>query len=78
VIYGIMEKAFPITHSILSISEFKSLVNDFFTKHDAQNPQVWKLPGEFFNFFESLETPVKTSYPFLNDLMRMEWNEIHN
>lgn len=76
VVYGILEKAYPITTSIISTPEFKSIVNAYFTEHDSKTPQVWKLPGEFYRFFTTWNNELKSTYPFLQDLMFMEWVEI--
>ena len=76
VMFGLQEKSYPILCSILSVPEFKELINAFNTKHDAQSVQVWKVPGEFYLFVKDFDSPLKLKYPFLVDLMYMEWMEI--
>ena len=76
VMYGIIENAFPITKSLLSEPDFKTLVSGYMTRHDAQMPQVWRVPGEFCDFY--LENPplLLDDYPYLLDLLKLEWLEI--
>ena len=76
VMYGIIENAFPITKSILSEEDFKMLVSGYMSRHDAQIPQVWKVPGEFCDY--NLENPPELidDFPYLLDLLRFEWLEI--
>lgn len=76
VMYGLLEKAFPITTSILSEGEFKSLVTLYMTEHDAQEVEVWRVPGEFSDFLKVHPMELKLKYPFLSDLIEMEWTEI--
>jgi len=77
VMYGILEKAYPIVKSILSEPEFKFLVSTYMTEHDAQEPQIWKVPGEFYSFVKDYEFQLKKTYPYLLDLLLMEWMEIY-
>jgi hypothetical protein len=76
VMYGILENAYPITKSLLSEPDFKTLVNGYMTRHDAQDPQVWKVPGEFCDFYRENPPKLIDDYPYLLDLLRLEWLEI--
>ncbi len=76
VMYGIVENAFPIMNSLLSDADFKKLVEVYMTNHNAQVPQVWRVPGEFYNYFRENPPLLLEDYPFLLDLMEMEWVEI--
>ncbi len=71
-----MVQAFPITFEILNNDQWNSLVDDFFAKHDAQTPHVWKLPQEFYLFVSNNLYSEKFKLPFLNDLLLFEWLEI--
>ena len=80
VMYGLLEKAFPVTKSIISESQFKSLVSKYMTEHDAKVSQVCLVPGEFYSFLEQSPPDVMTEFPYIMDLLKMEWTEIlvHN
>lgn len=70
------EGAFPITRSFLSDEEWHRLINDFFANHNCQTPSVWKLPFEFYEHVLNTALEIKTTYPFLTDLLYFEWLEI--
>lgn len=71
-----MVQAYPITFEILSKEQWDILIDDFFSKHDAKTPSVWKLPFEFYQFVENNNYSDEFEMPFLNDLMHFEWVEI--
>ena len=71
-----LTKAFPITAEWLPEEEWYLLVNDFFDKHDAQTPMIWKLPKEFAHFVIENEYAVQLKKPALPDLLWFEWLEI--
>ena len=74
--YGLMEKAFPITLSRLGIPAFKVLISDFMLNHESASNQVWRLPGEFAIHCIDRDLEIKNDFPYLDDLLRMEWTEI--
>lgn len=76
VMYGTLEKAFPICKSLLSEAEFKSMIDAYLTGHNAKEEQVWKVPGEFFSFIQNWDGEVYQNHPYLEDLLKMEWMEI--
>lgn len=76
VMYGLLEKSFPICKSILTEPEFKDLVHAYLEKHDAKEPQVWKVPGEFYLFINQSENSIIEKYSYLPDLLALEWSEI--
>jgi hypothetical protein len=71
-----LQQAFPIAFKVLETTQWDTLVNDFFAKHDAQTPHIWKLPFEFFQFVKHNNYIVNFDLPFLNDLLYFEWTEI--
>ncbi len=76
VMYGILEQSYPISKSLLSEPEFKSLVDSYIILHDAQEPQVWKVPGEFYQYCVENPPLLLEEYPFLLELHELEWMEI--
>ncbi len=71
-----MATAFPITKEWLNSDEWDILISDFLAKHQAQTPQVWKLPSEFYSFVKQQNYSVKFNKEALNDLLFFEWIEI--
>ena len=68
--------AYPLLNNLLSETEWASLVNDFFATHSCQSTQVWKMPGEFYNYIKSTDLSLKSDYPHLTDLIYFEWIEV--
>ncbi len=68
--------AFPLLYNLLTSEQWNNLVNDFFATHSCQSTQVWKMPGEFYDFVKSNDLQLKTIYPHLVDLAYFEWIEV--
>lgn len=71
-----MESAYPIAFKYLETEVWNELVYDFFSIHECQSYQVWKLPKEFMEFVIENNYSEKCKIPFLNDLLRFEWAEM--
>ncbi len=69
-------QAFPIASKVIGKKKFGELVKDFFSRHNAQTPQIWKLPEEFYEFAVTNNWSEKYDFPWLNDLLLFEWMEI--
>lgn len=76
VINNTLEQAYPITFDLLEKKEWDNLIDDFFTNHNPQTPQVWKLPKEFYHFLRDNNYADKLNKSYLNDLLHFEWIEI--
>lgn len=71
-----LQSAFPITYDLLEEDEWKDLVEKFFSSHDCQSNEIWKMPYEFYQFIVSSKSKLITKYPHLHDLLLLEWTEI--
>lgn len=76
VINDTLVQAYPITYEILSEEEWYSFVNDYFINYNAQSPQIWKMPFEFYLFAKENNYNEKLDKAFLTDLLYFEWMEI--
>ena len=76
IIDDILESAFPIFHEFASEELWTEMVNDFFSRHNCQTPQVWKVPGEFYEYAVEQNWKEKYKLPFLEDLLLFEWIEM--
>ncbi len=76
VVYNTMEQAYPITHQVFGTKKFREMIHDFFSVHDCQTPQIWKLPGEFYEYALEQNLAVRHESPWLHDLLLFEWVEI--
>jgi hypothetical protein len=71
-----LRTAFPLTHNLLSEEEWDDTVNRFFSDHSCLSPSIWKMPYEFYQYFEQNDSGLKSVYPFLTELLLFEWMEI--
>lgn len=71
-----IESAYPIAYKYLDTDIWNELVYDFFSIHECQSYQVWKLPQEFMHFVLENNYSEKHNLPFLNDLLSFEWAEM--
>ncbi|MFM7022410.1 MAG: DUF2063 domain-containing protein [Flavobacteriales bacterium] len=71
-----LQSAFPLTFDLLGSEKWDPLVNEFFSEHNYQTPQLWKLPKELYDFILASKHPLLSEYPFLAELLWFEWLEI--
>jgi len=76
VVKNTLEQAYPITFDVLGKELWEDTIKRFFTEHDPQSPQVWKLPLEFYEWAVENDLSNYLSFTFLSDLMLFEWLEI--
>lgn len=76
IIDDILESAFPILHEFAGDEMWNEMVHDFFSNHNCQTPQVWKVPGEFYDYAIEKDWKEKYQLPFLEDLFLFEWIEL--
>ena len=76
VVYDSLQSAFPLTMNLVSDEEWQMLVHTFFSNHKNQASQVWQMPREFYIFWAEKEHDLHERYPFLSDLLHLEWIEI--
>ena len=71
-----LQSAYPLTLQTLSDEEWDGLVHDFVVNHPSQSPQVWWMPRDFFRYISDLQHAIINKYPYLPNLMEMEWLEV--
>lgn len=71
-----LQNAYPLTHELLTAKEWNNAVNDFFSNHACQSPQVWYMPKEFYQFIKHTKHPLLNKYIFLEELLLFEWLEV--
>lgn len=75
VVKDALETTYPICHKYIDNTIWESLCHDFFTHHKCSDPQVWRMPEEFYEYCKSNALAAKHDLPFLNDLLYFEWLE---
>lgn len=77
VVDDMLQSAYPLTKGLLREEEWDELVQEFFSGHACQSPQVWYMPKELYEYLVQHEAhPLLNKYPFLHDLLQLEWLEI--
>ncbi len=71
-----LESAFPIAFKYVERVHWNEMVVDFFSNHKCTDPQVWRMPFEFYGYVVEKEFHEKYSLPWLNDLLYFEWLEV--
>ncbi|MBI3139914.1 MAG: putative DNA-binding domain-containing protein [Sphingobacteriales bacterium] len=75
VVEDMLRSAYPLAADFLPGEEWEALVNEFFSRHACQSPQVWYMPKEFYEYLAENNHPVLAAYPVLPDLLLFEWTE---
>ncbi len=72
-----LETAFPLTNNLLKPKEWDNFVQTFFESHACQSAQVWQMPLEVVEFYQSQPHELTKKYPFLTELLHFEWMEVY-
>ncbi|MDQ1097069.1 MULTISPECIES: HvfC/BufC N-terminal domain-containing protein [Chryseobacterium] len=75
VVEDTLETSFPIARKNLGKKKWKKLVQHFFSNNACQTPILWKLPLEFYEFYQKEALPLKEQIPYFLDLLHFEWIE---
>jgi len=75
VVKDALETTYPIAFKYINREIWNKLVFNFFSRHKCQDPQVWRMPKEFFEFCKNENYAVLFNLPYLNDLLYFEWLE---
>lgn len=76
VINDTLETTYPIAYKYLDQAVWEQMVYNFFSTHKCHDPQVWRMPQEFYLFCKKQNYAEKYKLPFLNDLLYFEWLEL--
>lgn len=72
---GFVNSGFPVLKSLFGEAQWQTLLRQFFTEHDCQNPLFIGIAGEFLAFLSARE-PEANEPPFLLELAHYEWLEL--
>ena len=76
VVDDMLQSTFPITFNFLSELQWDQLVDDFFSHHACESPQVWNMPKEFYQYHQKKQQVIFIQHPFLPELIWFEWLEM--
>jgi hypothetical protein len=68
-----VETAYPVLKSLLQVSEWQGLLQDFFAGHRAQSPYFRDISLEFRNWMETARAEWLAARPWAAELIHYEW-----
>jgi len=76
ILWDTINNAYPIMTNFLSEDKMKELTYDFLKNHKCQSYKVWEISKEFKDYFIKNKKQFIKKYPFIKDLLLLEWIEI--
>ena len=76
VVKDALENTYPISFKFIDRKIWDEMVHQFFSSHACSDPQLWKMPEEFYHFCREENYSEKYALPYLNDLLFFEWLEV--
>lgn len=76
IVFGNLEKAFPIARKRLNHEQWRTLTEKFFSEWSCPSPEFWRMPYALVEYVESTEIAKELKVPWLLDLLLFEWAEI--
>ena len=76
IIDDILQSAYPVFYGFADTKMWNDMVNTFYSNHACSTPQIWKLPGEFYQYACENDFKDKYKLPYLEDLLLFEWMEL--
>jgi len=71
-----LETTYPISFKYIDSEIWDEMVFQFFSVYKCSDPQVWRMPVEFYEFCKEENFSEKHQLPFLYDLLYFEWLEV--
>lgn len=76
IIQDTLQTAFPLTYNLIGKENWNKMVDVFFANHKCKTAQVWKVPFEFYEYYNDNIPPFANAPEFLRELLFFEWLEI--
>lgn len=72
----LLSRTFPVLYKILGNKNWRLLVRDYFSRHEAHTPLFLEMPREFLQYLEKERGLVEGDPAFLYELAHYEWVEL--
>ena len=72
----LLARTFPVLYKILGDDDWRVLVRDYFSRHEAHTPLFLEMPREFLQYLEKERGQVEGDPAFLYELAHYEWVEL--
>jgi hypothetical protein len=72
----LLARTFPVLYKILGEQAWRTLVRDYYSRHEARTPLFLEMPREFLQYLEKERGLVEGDPAFLYELAHYEWVEL--
>lgn len=72
-----VDRVYPVTQSLLPEQTWQQLKADFFSFGRCESPFYLDISLHFRDYLSEVEHPVLQDYPWLTELLQVEWLELH-
>ena len=76
-VQSFIDMVFPVAKSLLQASQWEALQQDFFARAQCQSPFYMDISKEFLDYLQQTKLPLLAEYPWLIELLHVEWMELH-
>ena len=76
-VQNFIDMVFPVARSLVPRHHWELLQQDFFAQAQCQSPFYMDISKEFLDYLQQAEHAVLGSYPWLIELLHVEWMELH-
>lgn len=72
-----VDRVYPVAQSLLPAQTWQQLKTDFFSFGRCESPFYLDISLHFRDYLTEVEHPVLQDYPWLAELLQVEWLELH-
>jgi|GEM_PF-249635 len=72
-----VDRVYPVAQSLLPAQTWQQLKADFFSFGRCESPFYLDISLHFRDYLVEVEHPVLQDYPWLTELLQVEWLELH-
>lgn len=76
-VQNFIDMVFPVARSLVPREHWELLQQDFFTHAQCQSPFYMDISREFLDYLQQAEPAAIEDYPWLIELLHVEWMELH-
>lgn len=76
-VQNFIDMVFPVARSVIPPAQWETLQQDFFTHAQCQSPFYMDISREFLDYLQQAAPAVLADYPWLIELLHVEWMELH-
>jgi uncharacterized protein len=71
-----LKTAYPLARGLVGKERWRKMTRYFFENHPCETAQIWKMPLEFYAFYQQNPLPFKRVFPCLLEALHFEWLKV--